>query len=156
ALGKAKLSTAVSFDVGAMYRPASWIRFGIVGKDLNQPTFDTPVGGEFKLKPQVRAGVAVNPTHSLTLTFDGDVTSNTTLVPGEKSRIFSLGAEQNILSDFISLRAGVLKNVEDAKSTFVPTAGFGIRLFALRVEVGGGYDFRERQALASASVAMTF
>ncbi|HJU04048.1 MAG TPA: conjugal transfer protein TraF [Nitrospiraceae bacterium] len=156
ALGKAKLSTAVGIDVGAVYRPASWIRFGIVGKDLNQPTFDTPIGGEFKLTPQVRAGVAVNPTSSLTLTFDGDVTSNKTLVPGVKSRILSLGMEQNILSDFLSLRAGVLKNVEDATSTFVPTAGFGIRIFALRVDVGGGYDFRERQALASASVAMTF
>jgi hypothetical protein len=98
----------------------------------------------------------VNPTSSLVITFDGDITSNKTLVPGYKSRILSLGAEQTILSDFISLRAGVLKNVEEAKSTFVPTAGFGIRIFALRVDVGGGYDFRERQVLASASVAMTF
>ncbi|MBD0306206.1 MAG: conjugal transfer protein TraF [Nitrospiraceae bacterium] len=156
AFGNAELTTTVGIDVGAVYRPLSWLRFAIVGKDLNQPTFDTQGGGEFKLNPQVRGGIAVNPNSSLVITFDGDITSNKTLVPGYKSRVLSLGAEQTILSEFLSLRAGVLKNVEEAKSTFVPTAGFGIRIFALRVDVGGGYDFRERQALASASIAMTF
>jgi hypothetical protein len=129
---------------------------GIVGKDLNAPTFDAPDGNQFKLGPQVRGGIAVNPDSSLTLTFDGDITSNKTLVPGLKSRVLSAGAEQTILGDFLALRIGVLKNVEDAKSTFTPTAGFGIRFFALRVDIGGGYDFREQQALASGSISMTF
>jgi len=154
--GKAKLSTAVSFDVGAVFRPTSWLRMGVVGKDLNAPTFDAPDGSQFKLGPQVRGGIAVNPDSSLTLTFDGDITSNKTLVPGLKSRVLSAGAEQTILGDFLALRIGVLKNVEDAKSTFTPTAGFGIRFFALRVDIGGGYDFREQQALASGSISMTF
>ena len=154
--GKAKLSTAVSFDVGAVFRPTSWLRMGIVGKDLNAPTFDAPDGSQFKLGPQVRGGIAINPDSSLTLTFDGDITSNKTLVPGLKSRVLSAGAEQTILGDFLALRIGVLKNVEDAKSTFTPTAGFGIRFFALRVDIGGGYDFREQQALASGSISMTF
>ena len=139
-----------------MYRPFSWLRFGVVGKDINQPTFDAPGGGEFKLTPQVRGGVAVNPYSSLTLTFDGDITSNRALIPGIKSRVLSLGAEQTILSQFISLRVGALKNVEDASSAVTPTAGFGIRFFALRVDIGGGYDFRERGALASGSVSLTF
>ena len=45
-------------DVGAMYRPSSWLRFGVVAKDINQPTFDAPDGSQFKLTPQVRGGVA--------------------------------------------------------------------------------------------------
>ena len=154
--GKAKLSTAVSVDVGAVFRPTSWLRVGVVGKDLTAPTFDAPDGSQFQLGPQVRGGIAVNPDSSLTLTFDGDITSNKTLVPGLKSRVLSAGAEQTILGDFLALRIGVLKNVEDAKSTFTPTAGFGIRFFALRIDVGGGYDFREQQALASGSISMTF
>lgn len=154
--GRAKLSTAVSVDVGAVFRPTSWLRMGVVGKDLTAPTFDAPDGSRFQLGPQARAGIAVNPDASLTLTFDGDITSNRTLVPGLKSRVLSAGAEQTILGDFLALRIGVLKNVEDAKSTFTPTAGFGIRFFALRVDIGGGYDFRERQALASGSISMTF
>jgi len=154
--GKAKISTAFGIDVGAIYRPSSWLRFGVVAKDINQPTFDVPGGGEFKLTPQVRGGVAVNPYSSLTLTFDGDITSNHALIPGIKSRVLSLGAEQTILSQFLSLRVGALKNVEDADSAVTPTAGFGIRFFALRVDIGGGYDFRERGALASGSVSLTF
>ena len=155
-LGKAKTSTAFGIDVGAMYRPSSWLRLGIVAKDINQPTFDAPGGGEFKLTPQVRGGVAVNPWESLTVTVDADVTSNKTLVPDIKSRVISLGAEQTIFSELLSLRIGAFKNTADANSYITPTAGFGIRLFALRVDVGGGYDFRERGALASGTVAMTF
>lgn len=155
-LGKPETSTAIGIDAGAIYRPSSWLRLGVVGKDLNQPSFDAPGGQEFKLVPQVRGGIAINPYESLTLTFDGDITSNKTLVPGIKSRVLSLGAEQTLPAEFISLRVGALKNVEDAKSIVTPTAGFGIRFFALRVDVGGGYDFQQGQALASGSVSMTF
>ena len=155
-LGKARLSTAFGIDVGAMYRPSSWLRVGIVAKDINQPSFDTSAGGQFKLNPQVRGGVAVNPWETLTVTIDADVTSNKTLVPDIKSRVISLGAEQTIFSELLSLRVGAFKNTADANSHITPTAGFGIRLFALRVDVGGGYDFRERGALASGTVALTF
>ena len=155
-LGKARLSTAFGIDVGAMYRPSSWLRVGIVAKDINQPTFDTQAGGQFKLNPQVRGGVAVNPWETLTVTMDADVTSNKTLVPDIKSRVISLGAEQTIFSELLSLRLGAFKNIADANSHITPTAGFGVRLFALRVDVGGGYDFRERGVLASGTVALTF
>jgi hypothetical protein len=70
--------------------------------------------------------------------------------------VISAGAEQTILSEFLSFRVGAYKNTADANSYITPTAGFGIRVFALRVDVGGGYDFYERGALASGSVAMTF
>ena len=79
-----------------------------------------------------------------------------TFVPGIKSQVLSVGAEQTILNEFLSLRAGAFKNVQDAASTITPTAGFGLQVFALRVDVGGGYDFRERGALASGSVSLTF
>lgn len=155
-LGKASLSTAFGIDLGAIYRPASWLRFGIVAKDINTPKFDAPGGGEFELNPQVRGGVAVKPYSTLTLAFDADLTSNRTLLPGIKSRVLSLGAEQTLLSEFLSLRVGALKNTEDPNSKVTPTAGLGIRIFAFRLDLGGGYDFRERQGLASGSVSMTF
>ena len=155
-LGKAKLSTAFGIDAGAMFRPSSWLRAGIVAKDINQPTFDSPAGGKYKLNPQVRGGVAVNPYPSLTITSDVDITSNRTFVPGLKSQVLSLGAEQTVLNELLSLRIGALKNMQDAASPITPTAGFGVRLFALRIDVGGGYDFRERGALASGTLALTF
>ncbi len=156
-LGKAKLSTAFGIDVGAVYRPSSWLRLGIVAKDINAPSFDTKTAGQqFKLEPQVRGGLAVNPWESLTVTADMDVTSNRTLTPGIKSQVLSVGAEQTVFSEMFAFRVGAFKNTADANSFITPTAGIGIRLFALRVDVGGGYDFRERGALASGTVAMTF
>lgn len=154
--GRANISTTYGIDVGAIYRPASWLRFAVVAKDLNQPEFDAPDGSTYKLNPQVRGGVAINPYSTLTLTADMDATSNRTFVPGQKSQMISLGAEQTILSEFLSLRVGAFKNVQDAASPFTPTAGIGLRIYALRVDVGGGYDFRERGALASGSISLTF
>ncbi len=154
-LGKASISTEVGVDVGAVYRPFEWFRVGVVAKDLNEPTFNTPDGRKFRLIPQVRAGLAVNPYESLTIALDGDLTSNKTLVPGVKSRVLSLGAEQRFF-DFISLRFGGLKNVEDAKTIVTPTAGLGVSLFAINFDVGGGYDLSEGQALLGFSLAMTF
>ncbi len=154
--GKGTISTAFGIDVGAIYRPSSWLRFGLVAKDINQPTFDDVGGGELKLGPQVRGGVAVNPYSSLTLTADVDATSNKTFVPGVKSQVLSLGAEQTIFSEFLSFRLGAFKNMKDAGTPFTPTAGLGLRLFAFRADVGGGYDFREQGALISGSLSLTF
>ena len=154
--GKSTRSTAFGIDAGAIYRPSSWLRFGVVAKDINQPTFDAPGGGELKLRPQVRGGVAVNPYSSLTLTADVDVTSNKTFVPGVKSQVLSLGAEQTIFSEFMSFRLGAFKNMQDSETPFTPTAGLGLRIFAFRMDVGGGYDFREKGALGSLSLSLTF
>ena len=154
--GKATTSTNFGIDVGAIYRPSSWLRFGVVAKDLNRPSFDTPGGGELKLDPQLRGGVAVNPYSSLTLTADVDATSNKTLVPGVRSQVLSLGAEQTIFSEFMSFRLGAFKNMKDSGTPFIPTAGLGFRIFAFRLDIGGGYDFREQGALVSGSASLTF
>lgn len=154
--GKPTISTTYGIDIGAIYRPSSLIRFGIVAKDINKPTFDAAGGGELKLDPQVRAGVAINPYSTLTLTADVDVTSNKTFVPGVKSQLLSLGLEQTILTEFLSFRVGTFKNMQDASTPFVPTAGLGMRWFNFRADAGGGYDFREKGALVSASISLTF
>jgi F plasmid transfer operon protein TraF len=154
--GKAMISTSYGIDVGAMYRPSSWLRFGLVGKDLNQPTFDAPGGLEYKLTPQVRGGMAVNPWSTMTITADMDITSNQTLVPGLKSQVLSLGMEQTILSEFLSFRVGTYKNVQDAGSIFTPTAGLGIRIYSFRMDIAGGYDFDNGGSIASGALAWTF
>lgn len=154
--GKAMISTSYGIDLGAMYRPASWLKFGVVAKDINQPTFDAPGGLQYKLTPQIRGGVAVNPWSTMTITADMDITSNQTLVPGLKSQVLSLGMEQTILSEFLSFRVGTYKNVQDAGSIFTPTAGLGLRMYSFRLDVAGGYDFDNGGAIASGAVAWTF
>ena len=155
-IGRAKITTALGLDLGAMFRPASWLRMGIVAKDITAPTFDAPNGDQFKLLPQIRTGLAVNPYNSLTLTADVDITKNNTLTPGVYSQLLSLGAEQTILSELLSFRLGAFKNMQDAQTPFIPTAGFGLRILDLRIDIAGGYDFRDQAALASGSIAMTF
>ena len=154
-LGEATITTTYGIDVGAIYRPASWLRFGVVAKDLNQPEFDAPDGTKIKLGPQVRGGMALNPYSSLTLSADVDVTSNKTLVPGVKSQVLSLGAEQTILTEFLSFRLGAFKNMQDAGTPFTPTAGLGVEYLPF-AGLGGGYDFREKGALVSGSLSLTF
>jgi len=154
--GKAEISTSYGIDLGAMYRPSSWLKFGVVAKDINQPTFDAPGGLQYKLTPQVRGGVAVNPWSTMTITADMDITSNKTLVPGLKSQVLSLGMEQTILSEFLSFRVGTYKNVQDAGSIFTPTAGLGLRVYSFRLDVAGGYDFDDGGALASGAIAWIF
>jgi F plasmid transfer operon protein TraF len=154
--GQAMISTSYGIDLGAMYRPSSWLRFGVVGKDINQPSFDAPGGLQYKLTPQVRGGVALNPWSTMTITADMDITSNQTLVPGLKSQVLSLGMEQTMLSEFLSLRVGTYKNVQDAGSVFTPTAGLGIRIYSFRLDLAGGYDFDKGGAIASGAVAWTF
>jgi len=154
-LKNSKNTTRFGIDIGALIHPVSWFQAGIVGKDLNKPSFKSPGGGTFKLRPQVRGGVAFIPFEATTVTFDADLTKNKTLVSGIKSRVLSLGVEQDLFN-IVFLRAGVLKNVEDAKSRVTPTAGLGIRLWAFQFDVGGGYDFDDRGALGSFSLALTF
>ena len=154
--GKAKTTTAFGIDVGAIYRPSSWLRLGVVAKDLNQPEFDAPDGSKFKLNPQVRGGVALNPWSTMTMTADMDITSNQTFVPGIKSQVLSLGMEQTVLSEFLSFRVGTYKNVQDAKSIFTPTAGIGFRIYSFRLDVAAGYDFNEGGAIASGALSLTF
>jgi hypothetical protein len=154
--GKPNISTTYGIDLGAIYRPSSWARFAVVAKDINKPTFDAAGGSKLTLEPQVRFGVAINPYSSLTLSADVDATSNKTFVPGVKSQLLSLGLEQTILSEFLSFRIGTFKNMQDASTPFVPTAGLGIRWFNFRADAGGGYDFREKGALVSASISFTF
>lgn len=154
--GKAEISTSYGIDLGAMYRPSSWLRFGVVGKDINQPSFDAPGGLQYKLTPQVRGGVALNPWSTMTITADMDITSNQTLVPGLKSQVLSLGMEQTILSEFLSLRVGTYKNVQDAGSIFTPTAGLGIRIYSFRLDLAGGYDFNKGGTIASVALGWIF
>jgi hypothetical protein len=95
-LKNAKKSYEMGVDAGVIIHPVSWLKAGVVGKDLNTPSFNTPGGGEFKLRPQARAGLAVMPFSSMTVTVDVDLTKNKTLLPDIRSRVVSVGVEQGI------------------------------------------------------------
>ncbi len=146
-------------DLGAMYKYDKWLTVGVVGKNLNSPRFAAPEysvpvynettktvdpqGGKKKgedvvLKPQARAGVAVEPWKWLTLASDIDLTENDVVAPGSvvgssaaKSRNFGGGAEIHPYS-WLRVRGGAYKNLADSDVGMVVTGG--VTLFLLDID----------------------
>ncbi len=129
-----KDSSNFAVDAGILFQPANWFKIGVVGKYLNSPKFDDPLGGKIKIKPQARAGIALNPWETFTIAADIDITENETMNPGYKSRNVGGGIEWDILK-FLALRAGVYKNLAETDIDMMYTAGLGLNLWLIRLDV---------------------
>jgi len=165
-------SHKASLDLGILYAPVESFRIGVVGRDLNSPSF--PVEGmvaqklpsgdvttalvksEIKFEPQYRAGIAWRPFKTFTISADYDLTRNKTLVPGYENQTAAVGVEKTFFAEYLSVRAGAFKNTADSSSKTVFTAGLGSRLFALHLDLAGAYDFDERQGQVSVDLALMF
>lgn len=153
-----KSTVNFGIDLGALYKYDKWLNVGVVAKNLNSPKFDAPnystpvydaitkkviasstktAGEDVKLKPQVRAGVAVEPLSWLILTTDIDLTENETVAPGTvigssaKSRNLGGGFEVHPYS-WLRLRGGAYKNLANSDVGVILTAG--LTLFVLDVD----------------------
>jgi hypothetical protein len=165
-------SNKASIDAGILVAPIPSVRIGVVGRDLNSPSF--PVEGmiaqkqvtgdvimvtgkdEIKLDPQYRAGVAWTPFKTFTLAADYDLTKNKTLTPGYENQTVAIGLEKTFLSEYFNVRLGANKNTADSSEKTVYTGGIGLRFFAFRLDLAGAYDFDKRQAQASLDLALRF
>ncbi len=168
-------SNKASVDAGVLFVPTESFSIGVVGRDLNSPSF--PIQGmfaektspippsdvtiqylarELELKPQVRAGIAWKPFQTLTLAADYDITKNKTLTPGYEDQTLAAGLEKTMLSEYFSIRVGAYKNIADSDANTVYTAGLGTRLFAFRLDLAAAYDFDEREGQASLNLALKF
>ncbi|MCG2712106.1 MAG: conjugal transfer protein TraF [Candidatus Omnitrophica bacterium] len=139
-------STSFGVDVGAMYR-IKRVNFGIVARNINSPEFDGPTvaGRKFNdvtLDPSVTAGVAFIPYEGFTLEADYDITKQETLFPGYDSQYFSAGAEWLFLR-FLALRAGAYKNMAESDIGLVYTAGIGLDLIGVHLDLAGAYSSDE-------------
>lgn len=134
-------STNFGVDLGALYRFGDKLRFGVVARNVNSPSFDMKpllAGDKDSISEdaQVRAGVAYRPFKSLLLAADIDITENDTTVSSTAaSRIVSAGLEGNVFN-FMQLRAGVYKNIANDDIGPVFTAGLGINLWAVNIDFG--------------------
>ena len=139
-------------DLGALWRYKEWLNVGLVAKNLNSPSFDAPEikdksgefipgsGGKVKLKPQVRAGVAIDPVSWLTLAADIDLTENETVVAADnfKSRHLGGGFEWHSFSWF-KLRGGMYTNLAESSASPTATAGFTLGTKWINIEIDGAY-----------------
>jgi hypothetical protein len=166
-------SSKPSVDAGILLKPIASLDLGVVGRYLNSPSF--PIAGtvavksgsgivsvvpssgqEIELKPQYRAGIAWKPFNNLTLSADYDLTKNKSFSENAEDQTVAGGIELTMLDEILSLRAGAYKNTANDLANIVYTAGLGFRIFALRIDVAGAYDFKEQEAQASASLALRF
>jgi hypothetical protein len=179
-----KETTTYGVDLGVMARYGMF-NFGLTGRNLNSPKFDgftkditykladeSSPGGpttitktinapDIKLKPQATAGIAFIPFETLTLEVDYDLTKNETVLAKYKTQNLSAGLEWDVLR-FLALRAGAYKNMAESDTGVVYTAGLGLNLWAVRLDIAGAmspdkvqYDGEEVPKLAKASVQVS-
>ena len=135
-------------DLGAMAR-FRWVQLGIVGRNLNTPTFNGPTitladnskktFDDVKVKPQFAAGLAFIPWQTVTIEIDYDLTKNESQLEGYDTQYLRVGAEWDILR-FLALRAGFYNNMAEDDIGLVYTAGLGLNLWAVRFDVGGAFS----------------
>ncbi len=157
-----KNSTNVGIDLGAMVNLSQLIdkeiflnpQVGVTARNLNSPKFERPDAptdlndailrnwrtDKYELKPQVRAGAAINPFKFMTLAADIDVTDNSTMLNSIKSRQLALGAEIYLVHRpkfSIPLRLGYNKNLSTSNVSPFYTAGIGFNMAHFHIELAG-------------------
>jgi hypothetical protein len=182
-LSQTKEEWQPSIDVGGTWNPTDYLRFSMMGKYLNRPSFGFIPLGEGKingvpdfvppavidqirarlraaqpkleLAPQGRASVAVFPMEGMTLTSDVDVTPNPTLINGADSQIMSVGGEQLFLERLLAARLGVYYDFELPSADPVPTIGLGVEYLGIGFGISGAYDFDESAGALSVGFGYT-
>ena len=129
-----KSETTWGMDMGLIYKPnISELRFGIVGKNLNTPEFDTVEGRTYNVKPQVRAGAAYQ-LSNFSFALDIDLTKNETFITNFDAQYIGGGVNYQPASWFC-IRAGIMQNIAESNEGTIFTAGlgFGLKWFQLDV-----------------------
>ena len=157
-----KRSTNLGIDIGALVNFSQLLekdilfnpQFGLTARNINGPKFDRPdlpAGtnpavaanwrtDKYQLKPQLRAGAAVNPFNWMTFAADLDITENETMLEGVKSRQLALGVEFNLVNSQkfnLPLRLGYNRNLAASDMSPFYTAGIGFNMLHFFVEFAG-------------------
>jgi hypothetical protein len=145
-------SDSFGLDLGIMSKPYDWLQVGMVARNVNAPKFrvgqssDPDSRGSFVLEPQVRMGAAFRPFSNdfLIVATDIDLTINKSAVLNSfRSRLWSFGAEVNLPLGITSLAirgGGYMNTADGASKAFAITAGLGLRVWLLSLDLAGGYS----------------
>jgi|GEM_PF-1749526 len=149
-------------DAGALVILGDYLRLGVLGRNLNEPRIDWEKRQpRTKLRNQFRAGAAIMPFKTLTLSLDADVTEQGREVietrsgkrfKFDRTREVSAGLEWWLLRRHLALRGGVNNLTDGGSAGRFYTAGLGIRIPYLGFDLAGGYGEKRRYA---ASVALS-
>jgi hypothetical protein len=137
-------SREIGLDLGVTYVPVDWLRLGVAARNVNTPEFKT-VGSDspIRLRPQVRAGVAVRLSPRVNVAADLDVTRNELeTIDGFASRVFSTGVEfrTRFRRFTVDLRGGAQRNLSSGPDDDLTlTLGFGFHVRASRFDLAFAY-----------------
>ena len=132
-------SLNIGLDLGLLAQPADGLSLGVVARNINGPSFDFARAGDYKIDPQVRAGVGFyNLLPNTILAMDIDLTRNRTdALPGYESQQVAAGLEYLFLGrDDILLRCGVSHNLAGAEGPSFHF-GFGFSLANVAIDMSG-------------------
>jgi hypothetical protein len=131
-------------DLGMLYQPTQWLRFGLSVRNLNKPSFKTAGSrDEIALKPQVRAGFALQIHPRVQIAADLDLTENQyETIDGFKSQVLATGLE--FRSRFrrwaVDLRVGAQRNfARGSDKDLTLTCGMGLHVRASRYDLAFSY-----------------
>ena len=145
----------VGLDVGVLYRMPKF-QFAVVGHNLNKPSFSgftdtieyTINGGatqvetitvpDVEIDPQITIGAAFMPSRRLTLESNFDLLETGTLLPGYDVQRVSFGGELDVW--VLAFRAGAYRNLAESWQDWVATAGVGVNLLGMKVDMGCAYS----------------
>jgi hypothetical protein len=120
-----------------------YIQAGIIGRNLNSPTFDgftnnfngqPQVVDDEDVDPQFAIGVAFIPWTWLTVAVDADLTAGQASFNGYDTQRVGAGLEINPWN-VLALRAGVYENIAEDDIGPVLTVGAGLNLWAIRIDL---------------------
>ena len=147
-------------DAGVLITLGDWVKIGALGRNINEPEINWEKHQpKTKLRGQYRAGVALTPFKDLTLSVDGDITKQGREVvksrSGDKfvfdaSREISAGLEWWLLGRHLALQGGVNNITESGEADRYYTAGLGIRIPFVGLDLAGGYGGDHRYAVSAA------
>jgi len=157
-----KDSSNVGLDLGVLFKPSKVenLSIGLVARNINSPKFDTIDGGSLKADMQLRTGLLYDYSDQVELAMDLDLTSNETFIPGYDSQQLGMGVNYKPTS-WVSLRAGLMQNLANSNEGIIYSAGFGIGVDALSLDVAaqmasksGNYDGEDIPKFAKVNVAL--
>lgn len=132
-----KGSSSWGIDLGVLWKPVNSLAIGLVGKNLNSPSFSAGDGAKVTVGRQVRAGLSLQPLSWLEVTGDVDVLKNSTIVPGVESQHLGGGLELHPVSS-LKLRVGGYTDLAISTKGAV-TAGLSVGAPMIYLDVDGAY-----------------
>ena len=147
---------AWGIDAGALIVLGDIFKIGVLGRNINEPEIDWgDHEPKTKLRGEYRAGAALTLLKVLTISADADITKQSREVietrsgkrfEFDESQEVSAGLEWYVLGRYLALRGGVNNITDSGEAGRLYTAGLGIRVPFVGLDLAAGYGGDHRYA----------